>query len=91
MTQQKRRLDDETLHQCFADDIDSKNAEKRSISPMDPFISSNERPVDDISLNFFYKPHTVTLLAVSIIAVMYFAFVRYVKKKKKQFKKKSIQ
>lgn len=42
----------------------------------DPFISVNERPVDDISLEFFYKPHTVTLLAVSIISVMYFAFVR---------------
>lgn len=42
----------------------------------DPFISVNERPVDDISLDFFYKPHTVTLLAVSIISVMYFAFVR---------------
>lgn len=78
MTQQKRRLHDETLHQCFADDIDRDEAEKRSIPSMDPFISSNERPVDDISLKFFYKPHTVTLLAVSIIAVMYFAFVRYV-------------
>lgn len=44
----------------------------------DPFISVNERPVDDISLDLFYKPHTVTLLAVSIISVMYFAFVRYV-------------
>lgn len=42
----------------------------------DPFQSVNERPVDDISLDFFYKPHTVTLLAVSIISVMYFAFVR---------------
>lgn len=42
----------------------------------DPFISVNERPVDDISLEFFYKPHTVTLLAVSIISMMYFAFVR---------------
>lgn len=45
-------------------------------SRSDPFISVNERQVDDISLDFFYKPHTVTLLAVSIISVMYFAFVR---------------
>lgn len=45
-------------------------------SPADAFISVNERPVDDISLDFFYKPHTVTLLAVSIISAMYFAFVR---------------
>lgn len=40
------------------------------------FLVVNERPVDDISLDFFYKPHTITLLAVSILAVMYFAFVR---------------
>lgn len=42
------------------------------------FVIVNERPVDDISLDFFYKPHTITLLTVSILAVMYFAFVRYV-------------
>lgn len=42
------------------------------------FVIVNEHPVDDISLNFFYKPHTITLLAVSVLAVMYFAFVRYV-------------
>jgi len=40
------------------------------------FERMNEKPVDDISLGFFYKPHTVTLLAVSIIGVMYFAFIR---------------
>lgn len=40
------------------------------------FLVVNERPVDDISLDFFYKPHTITLLAVSALAVMYFAFVR---------------
>lgn len=40
------------------------------------FVIVNERPVDDISLDFFYKPHTITLLAVSVLAVMYFAFVR---------------
>lgn len=42
----------------------------------DTFIIMNERPVDDISMEFFYKPHTITLLAVSIVSVMYFAFVR---------------
>lgn len=40
------------------------------------FVTMNERPVDDISLDFFYKPHTITLLLLSIVAVMYFAFVR---------------
>ncbi|CAH2104719.1 unnamed protein product [Euphydryas editha] len=42
----------------------------------DAFSYINERPVDDISLEFFYKPHTITLLAVSIAAVIYTAFVR---------------
>lgn len=42
------------------------------------FSSINERPVDDISLEFFYKPHTITLLAVSIASVIYTAFVRYI-------------
>lgn len=42
------------------------------------FNTINERPVDDISLELFYKPHTITLLAVSIAAVVYFSFIRYV-------------
>lgn len=45
------------------------------------FVVMNERPVDDISLEFFYKPHTITLLIVSIIGVMYFAFIRSVIKR----------
>lgn len=40
------------------------------------FYAINERPVDDISLEFFYKPHTITLLTVGIIAVFYSAFTR---------------
>ena len=38
------------------------------------FNSINERPVDDISLQFFYKPHTISLLLVSIVLVLYTAF-----------------
>lgn len=45
---------------------------------VDSFSSINERPVDDISLEFFYRPHTITLLVSSIAAVIYFAFVRWV-------------
>lgn len=40
------------------------------------FYADNERPVDDISLDFFYKPHTITLLCCSIGAVFFFAFTR---------------
>lgn len=42
----------------------------------DSFFNINEKPVDDISIEFFYKPHTITLLLLSIGAVIYFAFVR---------------
>lgn len=49
---------------------------KRKDEIAQTFVIVNERPVDDISLDFFYKPHTITLLAVSVLAVMYFAFVR---------------
>lgn len=40
------------------------------------FSSINECTVDDITLEFFYKPHTVTLLILSIAAILYTAFVR---------------
>ena len=46
-------------------------------SGTDSFPNINERPVEDISIEFFYKPHTITLLLISICAVIYFAFVRY--------------
>ncbi|XP_074656440.1 phosphatidylserine synthase 1-like isoform X2 [Tubulanus polymorphus] len=40
------------------------------------FSEINESPVDDISLEFFYKPHTLTLLTVSVLGLVYTAFVR---------------
>lgn len=40
------------------------------------FMEVNERPVDDISLEFFYKPHTISLLLCCIFGVTYAAFVR---------------
>jgi hypothetical protein len=40
------------------------------------FLAMNERAVEEISLNFFYRPHTISLLFASIIAASYFAFVR---------------
>lgn len=52
------------------------NGKNRKEEIAQTFVIVNERPVDDISLDFFYKPHTITLLAVSVLAVMYFAFVR---------------
>ena len=40
------------------------------------FYAINERPVDDISLEFFYKPHTISLLTISIVLVFGIAFTR---------------
>lgn len=34
--------------------------EPKNVRKSDPFVAINERPVDDISLQFFYKPHTLT-------------------------------
>uniref|UniRef100_A0A023GKI8 Phosphatidylserine synthase n=1 Tax=Amblyomma triste TaxID=251400 RepID=A0A023GKI8_AMBTT len=54
----------------------SKSAASKASQKPDFFGSINERPVDDISLDFFYKPHTITLLTVSIVVLLYFAFTR---------------
>ena len=42
----------------------------------DHFVSINERPVDDISLEFFYKPHTLMLMFVCVVATTVTAFTR---------------
>ncbi|KAL0849142.1 hypothetical protein ABMA28_013490 [Loxostege sticticalis] len=57
-------------------EISTPGSNKDPSEFVDAFSSINERPVDDISLEFFYKPHTITLLAVSIASVIYSAFVR---------------
>jgi len=46
----------------------------------DHFRFINEKGVDDISLEVFYQPHTITLLTVSIAGLLYSAFTRYVSK-----------
>jgi hypothetical protein len=62
--------------------LDSYGGEGHRLrSGTDSFPNINERPVEDISIEFFYKPHTITLLLISICAVIYFAFVRYEIKK----------
>ena len=42
----------------------------------DHFQAINEHPVDDISLEFFYKPHTITLLSASVLWLLYSALTR---------------
>lgn len=53
------------------------NSIETNCKTSDSFYSINERPVDDISIELFYRPHTITLLAVSIGAVIYSAFTRH--------------
>ncbi|XP_059412216.1 phosphatidylserine synthase 1 isoform X2 [Carassius carassius] len=40
------------------------------------FRMINEQQVEDITIDFFYKPHTITLLTVTVFSIMYFAFTR---------------
>lgn len=53
-----------------------KVRQKQAQRPEDGFATINEKAVDEISLDFFYKPHTITLLAISISIVIQTAFVR---------------
>ena len=36
------------------------------------------RPVDDVTLEAFYKPHNITLLVIAVFSVVAMAFVRCV-------------
>ncbi|CAD7005447.1 unnamed protein product [Ceratitis capitata] len=58
-----------------ADVSGAETQEKGLDEYAETFVIVNERPVDDISLDFFYKPHTITLFAISVLCMMYFAFV----------------
>uniref|UniRef100_U3FBR3 Phosphatidylserine synthase n=2 Tax=Micrurus TaxID=8634 RepID=U3FBR3_MICFL len=40
------------------------------------FRMINEQQVEDITLEFFYRPHTITLLSFTILSLMAFAFTR---------------
>lgn len=60
-----------------SEDPASPSSSPSHYSPgMKSFLAMNERAVEDMTLNFFYKPHTITALFGSIFAAMYFAFIR---------------
>ncbi|KAK2713718.1 phosphatidylserine synthase-like [Artemia franciscana] len=42
----------------------------------DHFHTINEKPVDDISIDYFYKPHTLTLLTACLSVLIYSSFTR---------------
>ncbi|XP_023323852.1 phosphatidylserine synthase 1 [Eurytemora carolleeae] len=56
--------------------MNRKRTQTEGSDASDHFVSVNERPVDDISLEFFYKPHTITLLVACISGITYTAFAR---------------
>lgn len=41
------------------------------------FRMINEQQVEDITIEFFYRPHTITLLTCTVLSLMYFAFTRW--------------
>lgn len=53
-----------------------RTAQKDDVNYKLHFRMINEQQVDDICINFFYKPHTITLLTVTVLSLMYFAFTR---------------
>lgn len=53
-----------------------KNSKQNFESYSANFKEINECSVDDISLELFYKPHSIALLLTSIAGVIYFSFVR---------------
>lgn len=85
MTTNEESVDDSLLER-FINNDENKVANCRSSADnieehklrhgTDSFPNINERPVDDISIEFFYKPHSITLLLISIGAVIYSAFTR---------------
>ncbi|XP_022101472.1 phosphatidylserine synthase 1-like [Acanthaster planci] len=55
----------------------TKRNHRRSASEIsDHFRFINEQSVEDITLEFFYKPHTLTLLVGALAATIYFAFTK---------------
>lgn len=71
--QYKKRFPQESQDQDDFSQTDPTPAE--SISGPD-FVYINEKPVDDVSLTFFYQPRTLTLLCIVIIVLVQIAFQR---------------
>uniref|UniRef100_A0A914VZN9 Phosphatidylserine synthase n=1 Tax=Plectus sambesii TaxID=2011161 RepID=A0A914VZN9_9BILA len=52
----------------------SRRRRTKTESERDYFQMINERLVEDITVEFFYKPHTLSVLAAAVIFVIYTAF-----------------
>lgn len=60
----------------MADTVSPRQSQKDDINYKLNFRMINEQQVEDICIDFFYKPHTITLLTVTVLSLMYFAFTR---------------
>uniref|UniRef100_A0A9J7YFQ4 Phosphatidylserine synthase 1 n=1 Tax=Cyprinus carpio carpio TaxID=630221 RepID=A0A9J7YFQ4_CYPCA len=54
----------------------SRTLSKDDVNYRMHFRTINEQQVEDITIDFFYKPHTITLLTCTVLSLMYFAFTR---------------
>uniref|UniRef100_A0AAQ4R3J1 Phosphatidylserine synthase n=1 Tax=Gasterosteus aculeatus aculeatus TaxID=481459 RepID=A0AAQ4R3J1_GASAC len=60
----------------MADSVFPRTPRKEDVNYNLHFRLINEQQVDDICLDFFYKPHTITLLTLTVLSLMYFAYTR---------------
>ncbi|KAM8841708.1 phosphatidylserine synthase 1 isoform 1-T2 [Spinachia spinachia] len=60
----------------MADSVFPRTPRKDDVNYNLHFRLINEQQVDDICLDFFYKPHTITLLTLTVLSLMYFAYTR---------------
>ncbi|XP_023581685.1 phosphatidylserine synthase 1 [Trichechus manatus latirostris] len=56
--------------------VGSRTLSKDDVNYKMHFRMINEQQVEDITIDFFYRPHTITLLSFTIVSLMYFAFTR---------------
>lgn len=56
--------------------VGSRTLSKDDVNYRLHFRMINEQQVEDITLEFFYRPHTITLLSFTILSLMAFAFTR---------------
>lgn len=57
--------------------VGSRTLSKDDVNYRLHFRMINEQQVEDITLEFFYRPHTITLLSFTILSLMAFAFTRW--------------
>ncbi|KAL8181884.1 UNVERIFIED_CONTAM: Phosphatidylserine synthase 2 [Gekko kuhli] len=56
--------------------VGSRTLSKDDVNYRLHFRMINEQQVEDITLEFFYRPHTITLLSFTTLSLMAFAFTR---------------